>query len=87
MKGYGNERESWLNKLLRLYRENTSSFAALAAQSATLSQSKSALFDRDHPSLVGKGREAVTFKETAPQVLAKARASLGLREWKIEDFE
>ncbi|KAH7105456.1 ubiquitin-conjugating enzyme/RWD-like protein, partial [Auriculariales sp. MPI-PUGE-AT-0066] len=72
---------------LRLYRENTSSFAALAAQSATLSQSKSALFDRDHPTLVGKGRDSVIFKETAPDALAKMRASLGLEEWTLGNFE
>lgn len=71
----------------RLYHENTSSFAALAAQSATLSQSKSALFDRDHPSLVGKGRDSIIFTEVPQEELAKVRKSLGLSEWNLEEFQ
>lgn len=76
-----------LNKeAFRLYHENTSSFAALAAQTATLSQSKSALFDRDHPSLVGKGRDSVIFKEVPQEELSNARKALGLAEWNLEEF-
>jgi len=74
-----------LNKeAFRLYRDTTSSFAALATQSAMLSQSSSALFDRDHPSMTGKHRDGVLFRELKQQQLAALRTKLGLREWNDE---
>ena len=65
----------------RRYHDTTSSFAALATQSAMLSQSASALFDRDHPSMAGKGAHGLLFRELAPAQLAALRGRVGLKEW------
>ena len=65
----------------RLYHDTTSSFAALATQSSMLSQSASALFDKDHPSMAGKGTHSMQFKELKPDQLAALRAKLGLQDW------
>jgi len=74
-----------LNKeAFRLYHDTTSSFAALATQSSMLSQSSSALFDRDHPSMNGKHRDGMLFRELKPQQSAALRKKLGLREWDEE---
>ena len=65
----------------RLYHDTTSSFAALATQSSMLSQSSSALFDRDHPSMNGKHRDGMLFRELKPVQSSALRAKLGLHEW------
>ncbi|EIW61329.1 UBC-like protein [Trametes versicolor FP-101664 SS1] len=65
----------------RLYHDTTSSFAALATQSSMLSQSASALFDRDHPSMAGKGTHSMQFRELRAEQLASLRAKLGLHDW------
>ncbi|KAI0796801.1 UBC-like protein [Abortiporus biennis] len=70
-----------LNKEAFRYHDTTSSFAALATQSSMLSQSASALFDRDHPSMAGKGSHDITFKELKPEQLDSLRKKLGLTEW------
>ncbi|KAI0699819.1 ubiquitin-conjugating enzyme/RWD-like protein [Cytidiella melzeri] len=70
-----------LTHLLRLYHDTTSSFAALATQSSMLSQSASALFDKDHPSMAGKGSHGMLFRELKPDQLASLRKQLGLKEW------
>lgn len=67
------------------YHDTTSSFAALATQSSMLSQSASALFDRDHPSMAGKGAHSMQFKELKPEQLSSLRAKIGLKEWDVED--
>ncbi|KAJ7667984.1 UBC-like protein [Mycena polygramma] len=69
------------NKEAYRYHESTSSFAALASQSSLLSQSAPALFDRDHPSLKGKPRDAMPFRELAPDQLQHQRTKIGLKEW------
>ena len=46
-----------------------------------LSQSASALFDKDHPSMAGKGTHEMLFKELKPDQLAALRARIGLKEW------
>ena len=46
-----------------------------------LSQSASALFDKDHPSMAGKGSHSMQFKELKPEQLGALRAKLGLRDW------
>lgn len=74
-----------LNKeAFRLYHDTTSSFAALATQSSVLSQSSSALFDRDHPSMTGKHRDGMLFRELKPQQSTALRTKLGLGEWDDE---
>ncbi|GJE84164.1 UBC-like protein [Phanerochaete sordida] len=70
-----------LNKEAFRYHDTTSSFAALATQSSMLSQSASALFDKDHPSMAGKGTHEMLFKELKPDQLAALRARIGLKEW------
>ncbi|KAJ7283676.1 UBC-like protein [Mycena rebaudengoi] len=69
------------------YHETTSSFANLASQSSLLSQSGPALFDRDHhPSMKGKPRDAMPFRELPPEQLQIQREKLGLHDW-AEDLE
>ncbi|KAJ7937089.1 UBC-like protein [Mycena leptocephala] len=70
-----------LNKEAYRYHETTSSFAGLASQSSLLSQSAPALFDRDHPSLKGKPRDAMPFRELSPEQLQLQRSKIGLKEW------
>ncbi|KAI0663286.1 UBC-like protein [Cubamyces menziesii] len=65
----------------RRYHDTTSSFAALATQSSMLSQSASALFDKDHPSMAGKGSHSMQFKELKPDQLDALRKKLGLQDW------
>ncbi|KAI0353511.1 UBC-like protein [Trametes cingulata] len=69
------------NKEAYRYHDTTSSFAALATQSSMLSQSASALFDRDHPSMAGKGSHSMQFKELKPEQLDALRKKLGLQDW------
>ncbi|KAK7696001.1 hypothetical protein QCA50_000641 [Cerrena zonata] len=74
-----------LNKeAFRLYHDTTSSFAALATQSSLLSQSPSALFDKDHPSMAGKGTHSIQFRELKPEKLETLRKHIGIREWETE---
>ncbi|TFK43552.1 ubiquitin-conjugating enzyme/RWD-like protein [Crucibulum laeve] len=70
-----------LNKEAFRYHDSTQSFAALATQSALLSQSESALFDRDHPSMTGTAHEGIVFHKMKKNDLAKERAQLDLQEW------
>ena len=72
-------------RTLRLYHDTTSSFAALATQSSMLSQSASALFDKDHPSMAGKGSHSMQFKELKSEQLDALRQKLGLQDW--EDLQ
>ncbi|RDB22707.1 Protein crossbronx-like [Hypsizygus marmoreus] len=73
-----------LNKEAFRYHNSTSSFAALATQSSLLSQSASALFDRDHPSMAGKVTDGITFREMSASDLQEGRSKLGLKEWSEE---
>ncbi|KDQ64479.1 hypothetical protein JAAARDRAFT_28110 [Jaapia argillacea MUCL 33604] len=71
-----------LNKeAFRLYHDSTSSFAALATQSSMLSQSSSALFDRDHPAKGGKGHHSLTFRQLKQEQIGALRSNLGLQQW------
>jgi hypothetical protein len=74
----------WLDRSAR-YHESTSSFAALATQSSMLSQSASALFDKDHPSMAGKGSHGITFRELKQDQIDAVRSKIGLREWDDEE--
>jgi hypothetical protein len=69
------------------YRESTASFAALATQSSLLSQSDSALYDKDHPAMGGKGKQTFVFYETRSDVLVSMRERLGLKEWTTRSAE
>ncbi|TFY75904.1 hypothetical protein EWM64_g8107 [Hericium alpestre] len=75
-----------LNKeAYRLYHDSTASFVALANQTSMLSQTASALFDRDHPSMGNKGpAHGIVFRELKPEQSAALRAKLGLQEWDDE---
>jgi len=73
-----------LNKeAFRLYHDTTSSFAALATQSSMLSQTASALFDQDHPSMAStKGPpHSLVFRALTPEQSSALRAKLGLQTW------
>jgi len=70
-----------------LYRDNTASFAALAAQSSTLSMSHSALYDRDHPSMAGKTGDTPIFQELSDTEAAKLREQIGLHDWNSDDYQ
>lgn len=63
------------------YHDTTSSFAALATQSSLLSQSASALFDKDHPSMAGKGPHGMLFRDLKSEQLSALRKKLGLQDW------
>ncbi|KAF8974756.1 ubiquitin-conjugating enzyme/RWD-like protein [Flammula alnicola] len=69
------------NKEAFRYHDSTQSFAALATQSASLSQSESALFDSDHPSPMGNVGTEIVFQKLTPEQLARERSKLGLKEW------
>ncbi|KAH7914236.1 UBC-like protein [Hygrophoropsis aurantiaca] len=60
------------------YRDNTSSFAALATQSSKLSQSPSALYDSTGPR---KGSSALRFSKLKPEHAVATREKLGLQLW------
>ena len=62
------------------YQKSPASFEALARQSAMLSQSDSALFDSDHPSLAGKVLDGITFKELTQEQLDQVREKCGLQK-------
>ena len=49
-----------------------------------LSQSASALFDKDHPSMAGKGTHGIAFKELKLDQLDAIRKKIGLRDWDDE---
>ncbi|EPQ59219.1 UBC-like protein [Gloeophyllum trabeum ATCC 11539] len=73
--------EDCFNKEAHRYNDSTSSFAALATQSSMLSQSPSALFDHDHPSLAGRGRHTMTFRDLKPEEVSTLQSRVGLRPW------
>jgi len=75
------EGDCFNKEAFRLYRESTQSFAALATQSASLSQSESALFDLDHPSPMGSIGTEIIFRKLKPEQLRQQRSKLGLQEW------
>ncbi|KAI0278860.1 ubiquitin-conjugating enzyme/RWD-like protein, partial [Russula aff. rugulosa BPL654] len=59
------------------------SFAALATQSSMLSQTASALFDQDYPSMANtKGPpHSLMFRELTPEQSSALRGQLGLQAW------
>lgn len=46
-----------------------------------LSQSASALFDKDHPSMAGKGSHGMLFRDLKSEPLSLLRETLGLQDW------
>jgi len=75
------EADSVNKEAFSLYQKSRSSFEALAQQSAMLSQSDSALFDGDHPSLAGKVLDGITFRDLPQDQLEQVRARIGLQKW------
>ncbi|PPQ73547.1 hypothetical protein CVT26_010357 [Gymnopilus dilepis] len=69
------------NKEAYRYHESTQSFAALARQSASLSQSESALFETSHPSRPASVASEITFRKMNSGDLAQLRSKLGLAPW------
>ncbi|KAH9049735.1 UBC-like protein [Lactarius hengduanensis] len=72
-----------LNREAFRYHDTTSSFAALATQSSMLSQTASALFDQDHPSMANtKGPpHSLIFRELKQEQSDALRARLDLHAW------
>lgn len=68
---------------VRRYRESISSFAALAAQTSSLSQSQSALFERDQPqmSIGGASEDGIIFRQLDDATLNSMREKLKVRKW------
>ncbi|KAF5393829.1 hypothetical protein D9757_000034 [Collybiopsis confluens] len=62
----------------RRYHESTTSFAALATQTASLSNSPSALYDKD----LSK-RHGMDFTKLKPKTFKEERERLGLKEWQL----
>ncbi|KAF8639896.1 hypothetical protein AX17_001148 [Amanita inopinata Kibby_2008] len=73
-----------VNKEAFKYQKSPASFDALAKQSAMLSQSDSALFDSDHPSLAGKVLDGITFRDITQDQLEQVRTEVGLQGWNNE---
>ncbi|KAF8231902.1 UBC-like protein [Tricholoma matsutake] len=69
------------NKEAFRYHNSTSSFAALATQSSSLSRSRSALFDKDYPSTAGHVSDGFMFQELTPEQLQQGRKRMGLQGW------
>lgn len=69
------------NRLDYRYHDSTQSFAALAAQCASLSQSESTLFDVDHPPLIGNAPSELVFVKLNTAELQQQRTKLGLNRW------
>ncbi|KAF9462621.1 UBC-like protein [Collybia nuda] len=74
-----------LNKEAFRYHNSTSSFAALATQSSLLSQSPSALFDQDHPSMTESVLGGIIFGKLNSTRLEEGRSRLRLQEWTREE--
>ncbi|KAG8771482.1 hypothetical protein FRC12_003590 [Ceratobasidium sp. 428] len=71
-----------LNKeAFRMYQDSTASFASLAAQSASLSQSSSALYGDGSSN--GNERDTLAFSRTNASELDKLRSELGLLSWTL----
>ncbi|KAE9410493.1 UBC-like protein [Gymnopus androsaceus JB14] len=67
------------------YHESTTSFAALATQTASLSHSSNALYDKDQPSITAKPSHGMHFSKLKPKTLKEERTRLGLKEWESVD--
>lgn len=53
----------------------------LAKQTAALSNSKAALYERDYPTLSMRKHDCIPFSEVKSEVLDKLREKLGLQPW------
>ncbi|EEB91586.1 hypothetical protein MPER_10032 [Moniliophthora perniciosa FA553] len=69
------------------FHDSTSSFAALASQSASLSKSSSSLFDMDQPTMTAKPSHGMHFADLDPKVLREESAKYGLKSWEGESAD
>ncbi|KAF9259498.1 UBC-like protein [Marasmius fiardii PR-910] len=69
------------NKEAYRFHDSTSSFAALASQSASLSKSSSSLFDADQPIMTSKPPHSMKFLDLDAKVLKQERERCGLKSW------
>ncbi|KAF9075839.1 ubiquitin-conjugating enzyme/RWD-like protein [Rhodocollybia butyracea] len=72
-----------LIKNTRRYHESTTSFAALATQTASLSHSASALYDKGQPTK-GKPSHGMQFIRLKSKILKEEREKFGLKEWQLD---
>jgi len=77
-----------LSKLIFIlrYRDSTASFASLATQTASLSQTPSTLYDKDQPPLSNKASHSLRFSKLKSSTLREERAKYGLKEWEKESL-
>ncbi|KAF8830546.1 hypothetical protein HHX47_DHR2000969 [Lentinula edodes] len=78
------EEADCLNKEAYKYHESTTSFAALATQTSSLSHSDTALYEKDQLSLKTKPLHAMPFSKVKAKTLKEERERLGLKEWKMD---
>ena len=45
------------------------------------------MFDKDHPSMAGKGVHSMLFRELKPEQLVSLRKKVGVEEWNEEHVE
>ncbi|KAJ3979619.1 UBC-like protein [Lentinula detonsa] len=70
--------------ILDRYHESTTSFAALATQTSSLSQSDTALYDKGQFSLKTKPAHAMHFAKLKVKTLKEERERLGFGEWQLD---
>ncbi|THV08569.1 UBC-like protein [Dendrothele bispora CBS 962.96] len=75
------EESDCYNKEAYRYRESTASFASLATQTASLSQTPSTLYDKDQPPMSNKPSHSMHFSKLKGSTLREERAKYGLKEW------
>ncbi|KAJ3853838.1 UBC-like protein [Lentinula lateritia] len=78
------EEADCLNKEAYKYHESTTSFAALATQTSSLSHSDTALYEKDQLSSKTKPLHAMPFSKLKTKTLKEERERLGLKEWKMD---
>ncbi|KAJ3742664.1 UBC-like protein [Lentinula detonsa] len=78
------EEADCLNKEAYKYHESTTSFAALATQTSSLSQSDTALYDKGQFSLKTKPAHAIHFAKLKVKTLKEERERLGFGEWQLD---
>ncbi|KAJ4489918.1 UBC-like protein [Lentinula aciculospora] len=77
------EEADCLNKEAYKYHESTTSFAALAIQTSSLSHSDTALYNKDQSSSKMKPVHAMHFSKLKAKAMKEEREKLGLKEWRL----
>ncbi|KAF5370103.1 hypothetical protein D9758_001060 [Tetrapyrgos nigripes] len=78
------EESDCYNKEAYRYHDSTASFASLATQTSSLSQTPSTLYDKDQPPMPNKPSHSLRFSKLKSQTLQEERARYGLQTWEAE---